>query len=426
MLLRFMADNVLSIADPQEISLVASKLKDRDEGLIPVPGGGNYRAVPVALIYGANASGKSNFVRAFAFMRNAILMSHSAGSPNGGVPRKAFELDEKSSALPSCLECEFVASGVRYIFGFTCSDESYLTEWLYAFPEGKQRKLYERDGKSVNFGATMLGPKKALVEFMRSNSLFISTATQNDHEELTKIVQFFRDSQVIRTLSVSSATITNTFKEKQIDPRAIKFLGQTGTGIVGIEQSEKDIPEQVKNLNAEFLAVARKHLGDDVQFEFEAPGKDIEIQLVHQGSNIVKALPLRQESAGTRRLLVLISNVMKALDKGSLIIIDELDASLHTLVAEQIIRLFSDPVSNPHGSQMIATTHDTNVLSCNHLRRDQIWFTEKSQYGASSLFSLSDFKLRSGDKFEKGYLEGRFGAIPFAGNIRDLANGERR
>lgn len=420
MLLRFEAGNVFSFAETQELSLVASKLKGNEKGLLPIPGASDLRAVPVALIYGANASGKTNFVRAFTFMRSAILSSHSQGNPQGGVPRVPFALDDESDTKPSHFEAEFVVSGSRYIFGFTCDSQSFLTEWLYAFPEGKRRKLYERERKNVDFGPTMLGAKKPLVDFMRHNSLFISTATQNDHEELSKLVNFFREAQYSGTLSVSPMVITNTFKEGQVDPRAITFLQTTGTGVVGLEQFEKEIPEQIKMMSSEFIAIARKHLGDEATTDGEPSGKDVEIQLLHQGSTGQHALPLRHESAGTRRLLLLLSKILRALDNGSLLIIDELDASLHTLVAEQIVELFADPEYNQKGAQLIATTHDTNILACDHLRRDQIWLCEKDNVGVSRIFSLADFKLRATDQFEKGYLEGRFGAIPFAGDLSAL------
>lgn len=422
MLLRFEAGNVLSIAQIQELSFVASKLKGDEAGLLDIPGTAGFRAVPALLIYGANASGKSNFVQALTFMRSAILSSHSQGNPRGGVPRTHFALDEDSETQPSHFEAEFVVGGSRYIFGFTCDSQNFLTEWLYSFPEGKRRKLYERQGKNVEFGSTMVGPKKQLVDFMRGNSLYISTATQNDHEELSKLVEFFRNIQYSGNLSVSPSTITNTYKEGQIDPRTIAFLQSTGTGIVGLEQHEKEVSEQDKALKAEIFAVARKHLGDEMSPDTEPPGKDVEIQLLHQGSTKHHALPLRRESAGTRRLLLLMSKVFRALDDGTLIVIDELDASLHTLVAEQIVQLFSNPKYNPNGAQLLATTHDTNILACTHLRRDQIWFCEKDDVGISRIFSLADFRLRQTDRFEKGYLEGRFGAIPFAGDLSVVLN----
>ncbi|SSC69656.1 unnamed protein product [Ciceribacter sp. T2.26MG-112.2] len=424
MLLRFEAANIHSFAELQELSLVASRLKGVEGGLLPIPGSTGLRAVPVALIYGANASGKTNFVKALMFMRSAILFSHSQGNPLGGVPRKPFALDEESEAKPSHFEAEFVVGGCRYIFGFTCDSRSFLTEWLYAFPEGKRRKLYEREGKNVDFGPTMLGAKKTLVEFMRSNSLFISTATQNDHEELSEVVSFFRTMQYSGAVSVSPTTITNTFKEGQIDPRTITFLQSTGTGIVGLEQLEREVSEQDMNLRSEIFAIARKHIGEEAMIDDEPQGKEVEIQLLHQGAAKQYALPLRFESAGTRRLLLMMSKILRALDNGDLIIVDELDASLHTLVAEQILELFNNPEYNSKGAQLIATTHDTNILACDFLRRDQIWLCEKDDFGVSHIFSLADFKLRPTDRFEKGYLEGRFGAIPFAGDLKALREGD--
>lgn len=426
MLLRFEVGNHLSIANLHELSLVATKLKGPENGLLPIPGVATMKALPTALIYGANASGKSNFVRAIAFMREAVLSSHSKGTPTGGVPREPFALDDESDAKPSHFEAEFLVGDTRYIFGFTCDDRSFLSEWLYSFPEGKRRKLYERDGKSVEFGPAMRGPKKALVEFMRENSLFISTGTQNDHQELSHVVNFFKEIQYSGSISVSSININNTFKEGQVDPRAIEFLKGTGTGIVGLLQEEKEISEKRRIINADISALFRKHTGEDVFIDHDLGGKDVEIQLIHKGVTGERPLPLRRESAGTRRLLIIISKVMSALDSGSLVIIDELDASLHTLVAEQILELFTDPNYNRSGAQLIATTHDTNILSCEHLRRDQIWFCEKNAFGESSIYSLADFKLRATDHFEKGYLEGRFGAIPFAGDLRALIKDKSR
>jgi hypothetical protein len=127
-----------------------------------------------------------------------------------------------------------------------------------------------------------------------------------------------------------------------------------------------------------------------------------------------------RESSGTRRLLIILKNVIKSLQEGSALFIDELDTNLHTLAAEEIVRLYQDQGINRHGAQLIATTHDTNLLSCKDLRRDQIWFCERDDEGGSELYSLAEIRSRSGDNFEKGYLEGRYGAIPFAGDSKVL------
>lgn len=419
MLLRFEVENHFSIKESQEISLIAGKLKGNESGLRRVAGASDLYAVPVALIYGANASGKTNFLLGLRFVREMVLFSHSKGKPDGGVPRIPFALVEQTEMMPSRFEVEFIVNGSRYIFGFTCDSHKFLAEWLYAFPEGKRRKLYERESKNVEFGPTMTGPKKQLANLMRQNSLFISTAAQNSHEEITKVASFFRDIDYISSASLPSIMISDRLVDGgHVDPRVINFLRTMGTGVVGLQQREREIevPERLKAL----FEAAKARLGDEASAEMNFLQKEIEIELHHQGEGGNYPLPLRYESAGTLRLLRLTGKILHALDNGTLLLVDELDASLHTLVAEQIIELFTNPDYNLKGAQLIATTHDTNILSCDHLRRDQIWFCEKDDIGVSHIFSLADFKLRQSDRFEKGYLEGRFGAIPFAGDLKAL------
>jgi hypothetical protein len=220
--------------------------------------------------------------------------------------------------------------------------------------------------------------------------------------------------------------LNNTFKENQIDQRTISFLKEIGTGIIGYRQLDKIIPDNVKSFTREIALLARKHLGDVlVRGENSEDGeKDVSIELSHRDRDGEEHfLRLERESSGTRRLLLLMNAVFRALDQGSLLIIDELDASLHTQAAEQVLMLFQDPKINEKGAQLIATTHDTNILNCSCVRRDQVWFCEKDEAGATNLYSLSDIKSRASDNFEQGYLEGRYGAIPFAGNPKNLFRG---
>jgi len=422
MLLRMGVSNYLSIAERQEISLVATKLKGPEDSLLEVPGSGDLKALPSAVIYGANASGKTNFIKAFRFMKNVILYSHRRGDPEGGVPRIAFGLNPDLAAKPTQVDADFIIDGVRYQYGFECDDDAFTSEWLYAFPEGKRRKLFERSGSDVDFGQSFKGPKKILVDLMRPNSLFLSTATQNDHEELTKIVSFFYRSGFNSAVSVAAEMLNNTFKKSQIDARSIKFLELIGTGITGYRLSDVNVPANVIAFTKEIQSLARKHMGDGLNIEVsEENEKHVSIELSHKGQSEEQCFfSLERESSGTRRLLLILNSIFKSLDEGSLVIVDELDASLHTFAAEQIIKLFSDRNINRLGAQLICTTHDTNLLSCPILRRDQVWFCEKNEVGASSIFPLSDIKSRPSDKFEQGYLEGRYGGIPYSGNIKSL------
>jgi AAA15 family ATPase/GTPase len=422
MLLRFSVTNCRSIATTEEISLVASNLKGPECSLVAIPGT-DLSALPSAIIYGANASGKTNFLKAFSFFRGAILQSHARGNPEGGVPRIPFKLDPDIEGQVTSVEAEFVVDGVRMQYGFECDDKAFTAEWLFTYPEGKRRRLFERTGSKVDFGSHFKGSKKILVDLMRPNSLFISTATQNDHVELSGVVSYFRRIKSSMNVAVAKELINNTFKKGQVDPRTIEFLKSIGTGIDGFRQTEIEVPENVRMLAKEFMSVARKHMGDNAVAEDDDSERlrDVSIEFSHVGTSGESCFfGLERESSGTRRLVILMNIVFKALDDGSLVLIDELDASLHTFAAAQILELFENPNINRNGAQLIATTHDTNLLSLSKLRRDQIWFCEKDNAGASHLFPLSDIKSRPTDNFEQGYLEGRYGAIPYSGNLIDL------
>lgn len=416
MLLRFRTDNSRSFRREAELSLVMSSLRGPDIVQLPIPQMSDSKALPCAVIYGANASGKSNFLKAFAFFRSVILQSHNRGSPKGGVPRIPFRLTSDLS-VDSSFEADFVSENVRFTYGFSCNDDDFTGEWLYSFPEGKRRILFERAGQNVEFGSKFLGPKKAIVEFMRSNSLFVSTATQNDHPELSKIVDFFRNCISHTQMSVSEHSVLRTFNKGEIDQRIISFLRFVGTGVEDFKTQDVEAPDEIRGLQADIDTLLRKRFGSEMNAQAHIETQSVSIELGHKGDGgDLYFFELDDESTGTRRLLVLMSAVFRALDNGTPVFVDELDASLHTLACEEIIKLFQSPITNPKGAQLIATTHDTNLLSSAHLRRDQVWFCERCPDGSSEIYSLAEIKSRHDDNFERGYLEGRYGGIPYAGN----------
>lgn len=423
MLLRFSAGNHLSFYNRQEISMVATKLKGPSNSGVELEGLENMRVLPAAIVYGANAAGKTSLIRSFQFMRTAILYSHSRGNPEGGIPRVPFLLAPGSSEDPSVFEADFVVEGVRYHYGFEANSEKFVSEWLYSFPDGRRRKLFERNDDHVDFGSTLKGQKRILVDLMRKNSLFLATATQNDHEYLSKIVDFFRKCTFSSSISVAKTTINSTFKKDEIDDRAIDFLKRIGTGVISYRKEEVDVPDAVKRLSQDFLSITRKHFGEAIsEDDMPMPGNtEIKVELAHSGVGGKEYyFPIDIESSGTRRLLIVLNKVFKSLDSGTLLMVDELDASLHTLAAEAIVSLFCNPETNRFGAQLIATTHDTNLMGSSVLRRDQIWFVEKDEIGASHLFPLSDIRIRQTDDFEQGYLQGRYGAIPFSGSVAKI------
>ncbi|SUS06913.1 conserved hypothetical protein [Candidatus Defluviicoccus seviourii] len=426
MLLRFAVENHLSIKEKQELSLVASSLKDREEGLIASNAAPGKRVLPAAVIYGANASGKTNLLRALGFMRGAVLFSHNRGEPGERIPRSPFRLDPACADAPSTFELDFVVEGERYHYGFEALDDAFQSEWLYAFPSTSNRRqmLFERKaGEAIafDFGRGLKGRNRVIADLTRPNSLFLSTAAQNNHEQLSPVARFFSEIRTAFDIDTPGPLLSRLLSDGDMDPRVIEFLKKIGTGIVGFERREEELPEEArtfsKALAAAFATVDKK----PPQLDLEQKNTDIFLELAHQdcyGNPVY--FDVGEESAGTQRLLGVLGRVYRVLDKGDLLVIDELDASLHTQASEAVLALVSSAALNPKGAQLIATTHDTNLLRSEFLRRDQIWFTEKDEGGATHLYPLSDFSTRKGDNIEKGYLQGRFGAIPFAGSAADL------
>ena len=415
MLLRFGVSNRLSMRDRQELSLTASSLKDPTEGLIDCPSSPSGPVLPAALIYGANASGKTNLVDSIRVMREMVLTSHRQGEPGGGVPlRQPFALDPANAESPTRFDVDFVMNGVRHHYGFEASDEAFLSEWLYAFPKAHRRMLFEREGGEIDFGRALAGQNKTIADLVRPNSLFVSAAAQNDHEQLSGVYAYFRSIRGVDGAPIHRGAVSSYFVEDEPDDRVIDFLAKIGAGIIDCRREESEVPEKLRAFQREIAAAAQRVLNTSISFDSDAADKHITIELGHRGHDGSPVfLSLDRESAGTRRLLVVLDRVFRALDEGVAICVDELDASLHTYAAEAVLALFCSRDTNPKGAQLIATTHDINLMRSPVLRRDQVWLADKDAGGATRLYPLTDIRTRSGDDFAKGYLQGRYGAVPF-------------
>lgn len=421
MLLRFGVRNLRSLRDQQELSLVASSLRDKEAGLIEtsLPG---IRLLPAVLIYGANASGKSNIVFALRWMRDVVLYSHSRGQPGAGVPRRPFRLDPESARAATAVEVDFIQDGVLHHYGFEATDREIVAEWLFALPNNRRQLLFERKGTAFEFGRSLKGRNKTISELTRPDSLYLSAAMQNGHDELTSIGGFFRDLDVRAYSEEPGSQIVRLLDQlegRELDPRVVELLGHVGTGVVGYRVVETEVSDKERYLLTG-LATLLKTLNPGADTA-DPGGKARKPQLAHQDSaGSLQFFDLAEESDGTRRLLFLLAGVFPALERGAAMVIDEFDASLHTRACETLLALFTSHRTNPRGAQLIATTHDTNLLHSELLRRDQIWFTEKDQAGATTLYPLTDIRTRKQDNIARGYLQGRYGAIPFAGPVADL------
>ena len=423
MLLRFAVSNFRSIRDEQELSLVASQaIKDDPQALIETPALRKDKVLPAALIYGANASGKSNVVEALRFMCRMVLDSYTDLKPGALLGRPPFRLALGWPEKESRFDLTFVHEGVRYQYGFTALDDRFGSEWLYAWPSGSQRELFMRDGQEFRFGRFLKGDNQLIARNTKANSLFVSAAAQNNHEQLGFIYGFFSSLYFNLAVSPSRSGVAQHLARFMLDVRAMKLLDLFDTGIISIDINHESILDiyQRRGIPVSDQKPAEMH-GEGFTVKDAAEMQWAKIKIGHStGNGDIATFDINDESTGTVRLLFILGPIFKALDAGSIVIIDEMDSSLHTRACEQIIALFQSPKTNPKGAQLIATTHDTNLLNPDTLRRDQIWFTEKDGEGGTHLYPLTDIHTRKGDNIEKGYLQGRFGAVPFAGSVDDF------
>lgn len=420
MLISFEVENYRSINERQVVSFVASSLKDCEDGVISTNAISESRLLPALLLYGSNAAGKSNLIRALSAMIQTVLFSQAKGLPGGKIPtRGPFLLDKSAIDRPTAFEVNFILNEVRYNYGFAIRETKVEEEWLYSYPHGTPRKLFEREGMEFSFGRHLKGKNSAISELTRENSLFLSAAAQSSHEMLSEIFDYFDAIQIEMSLSMSGSTAERRIKDEHnmvIDEDVIDFLREINTGVTGYRTKDKEISEESRELTRK-LGLAVQSVLEELDKDFEIPNEpDVKkvIELEHRGKDGDQShFPLQLESAGTLRLLSALPKILGVLKKGGLIIVDELDLSLHTQAAEKLLRLFCDKRCNPHGAQILATTHDTNLLESPCLRRDQVWFVSKDQFGATEVYPLTDIKTRSSDNIERGYLQGRFGATPF-------------
>ena len=419
MIISFEVENYRSINSRQEISFVASSLKDCDDGIIETDAISEGRLLPALLVYGPNAAGKSNIVKALNAMIRTILFSQTKGQPDGPIPtRKPFLLDPTAKEKPTVFEINFILEEVRFNYGFSLLDAEVAEEWLYSYPHGTPRKLFERDGHDFSFSRNLKGRNAAISDLTRANSLFLSAAAQSGHDQLSKIFNFFDSIQVETSLSMSSSAAERRIKDEHnwhIDDAVIDYLKEINTGVVGYRTKDRELSEEEREISKK-IGLALKPIFQEVDADFHIHSSgDVEkvIELEHRGVDGFKThFPIQLESAGTLRLLSALPKVLGVLKTGGLIVVDELDLSLHTLAAEKLLRMFCSKILNPHGAQILTTTHDTNLMEIECLRRDQLWFVSKDLTGSTEVYPLTDIHTRPSDNIERGYLQGRFGATP--------------
>lgn len=423
MLVEFRCRNFRSVSDEMVLSLVAAKDKALIESnTIETNAPGLPRLVRSAVIYGANASGKTTLVRALQLMRGVVVESASL-QPGQLYNVQPFLLNKDSPNVPTMFEVTTLISGVRYQYGFELTRTRITAEWLLVYQKSKPQLWFERKAISelndeFKFGSHLGGAKRLWQEATRPNALFLSTALQLNSSDLAPLYNWF----------VSSLAVYTDGGQMPADLSTEMIRTPTGQLQVSSFLSSADIA--IKSISAEpTKGISQTFMFDLANNKPEIRSEETEIHLPkfrHASGDVTAEFDLMDESQGTQKLYALAGPLFQILRIGGILVIDELDRSLHPLLVRQIVNIFQDPKVNCNGSQLVFTTHDTTLLNGALFRRDQVWFTEKGHDQSSRLVPLSDFSARKDEAFEKGYLSGRYGGVPIlpSGLVEEMNCGE--
>ena len=401
MILEFCATNYLSIKDELKLSFVSTPLKETSaepNDLFALADTG-ISLVRSAVIYGANASGKSNVLKAFAFYKRFITDSFKDSQAGEAIDVENFRLNATTVDEPTSLEATFTDGEYVYRYGFEVDNQSVQMEWLYRRVCKKRAKevelFYREDGMTTVHPKSQLFQELVNKKMVRSNALLLSTAAQFNETTAVSILRWLSDTQVL-FCSEDEVLWQNAIRhldDEDLRERITAFARYADLGIENITKIDNRIVSRHRQYDDEGREV------NNVAFSFN-----------------------RNESEGTIKYFSLAYPIIDALDNGKRVVIDELDSRLHPLLVKRIVALFNDAQTNPKGAQLLFTAHDTYLLSAGLFRRDQVWFTQKDNFGATELYSLAEYKVRSTSPFERDYLLGKYGATPLIGDMESVFN----
>jgi len=416
MLLAFRAENVRSFQGSVEMSLLATRFAEKG---VPreIPwreGGRPISVLPAAGIFGANASGKSNLLMAMADMRMFVLQSFRQGKPGGRVPTSPFRLGEDEGSAPSTYEVELVLDGVRYEYGFRIDAERIQEEWARGYPHGRPTLLLQRDKDSVQLGTQQRAKGRATEEILRSNALFLSTAAATNHPLFMPLYEWFQRNLLYADVRTRGARQALTAKLLEQEDRRQQILGLLREADLGVtDVSRRDLDPEFREKLEKVFDIFR---GEDPDEDLEGLElNDFEVRLKHRAGEREVDLSVDQESWGTMIWFGMIGLIVDALHDGSVLLVDELEASLHPALVAVLVDLFQSEQSNPRRAQLIFNSHEVTLMGDSGERplgRDQIWLTEKDEDGSTRLYPLVDLAPRREEAIARRYLAGRYGGTP--------------
>jgi len=432
MLIEFTVGNFRSFKEPVTLSMVAANTKARDpkvneNNTIVIDD--KLTLLTSAAIYGANASGKSNMIRALAFMRRLVISSSKDSQADEPIDYSPFLLNTATENAPSLFQVIFrLDDGITYRYGFEVDGQHVSAEWLFRASTSKETRLFIRENDNIQTARTFK-EAKGLKEKTRSNALFLSVVAQWNGAIAAKVLSWFRALAIISGLDDTAYRnfTTKRFADGKLRDKIVNLVKELDLGISDIFSEEINKAEVVlpKNMPDDLKTLLMNNMDDSMvriktlHAKWDSEGKPVKSEVFGLTEN---------ESEGTQKLFYLTGPLLDVLENRHVLIIDEIEARLHPLMTRAIIQKFNSIESNPRRVQLIFTTHDTNLLSNKFFRRDQIWFVEKDQQGSSHTYSLAEIKIkvkvRNDASFEDDYIEGRYGAIPYLGKVQHIYLGE--
>jgi len=419
MLIQFSVSNFRSFKDKATLNMVASPKNElADTNIINVSN--KLRLTRTAAIYGSNASGKSNLIKAMSFMKYFVATSSKEKQAAEPIPVDRFRLSTEQDNAPSFFEIIFIVNGITYRYGFEVNQSIVVSEWLFSIPTIKEARLFTREGQRIEVGNSFR-EGKGLEKKTRDNALFLSVVAQWNGETAVKLLTWFNNFSIISGLDDAfyRGLTIKKLDDSSFIQKAIKYLRVADIDIHSIGKTTRQVQE-----------ILPKNMPDDLRsLILKGGGEAISLWTQHRKYNDAKEFVGferfdmdNQESEGTKKLFFMLGPLLDALSNNKILIVDEMDTRLHPQITQFIIDSFHTSSLNASQTQLIFATHDVHLMTKRFFRRDQIWFTQKDKYGSTHFYSLADYRIsnkgvRNDASYINNYLQGRYGAIPYIDHI---------